>query len=237
MNSVFQTASERLAAAYGCPGENSPTTIMARLARSLAAVERDRPTWERRFLAALKSGFIPAGDIMAIGRGDAGRWRDASLLRPCGAIDGDKPALSRGVAERLASDERSGERFEGYTVLCCDHPDIDAFIQRRADGQWPRGRRVVGLSDAFMAAVEADHDWPLVHSVEPGEVLKFMGAFKDATGWWVYRTVRARNLLERLVLAGQAGVIAGLLFVDRLAVRCAGRVDAIVPYASCGPPA
>ena len=237
MNIEPQTISERLVVAeYGGPGERSSLDVMRRLARELASLESGQAAWEGRFMAALRSGFIPAGAVHANYTARAADWRDASLVKPCGALTGREPGLSRGFSERIDVAD-SGKLNSGpYTVLSCDHPDIDAFIQRRAGEERSQDRRVVGLTDAFMNAVEADEDWQLVHAAEPGETLKFMGAFKDAAERWVYRTVRARNLLERVILGGQAGVIAGLLFMDRFSAKRAEGLGAIVPYASCGPP-
>ena len=236
MNINQQTRSERLAVAeYGRPCEQSSLDVMRRWARESASRERCQAQWEERFMAALRSGFILAGAAQTT-TAPGEEWRDASLVRPCGAVTGREPGLSRGILGRLVADGSVKPNVRRYTVLSCDHPDIDTFVQRRPGEERSQDRRLAGLTDAFMAAVEADRDWQLVHAAEPGATLKLMGAFKETSGRWVYRTVRARNLLERIILAGQAGAIAGLLFMDRFSAKRAEGLDAIVPYASCGPP-
>ena len=237
MNIKPQTLSERVAVAeYGLPGERSSLDVMRRWARESASLEIDQATWEDRYMAALRSGVVLAGAAHAAFTAPGDEWRDASIVRPCGAVTGREPGLSRGILGRLADEGLMKPNVRRYTVLSCDHPDIDAFIQRRPGEERSQERRLAGLTDAFMAAVEADRDWQLVHAAEPGATLKLMGAFKETSGRWVYRTVRARNLLERIILAGQAGVIDGLLFMDRFSAKHAEGLDAIVPYASCGPP-
>ena len=70
--------SELLRSRYLQPGERGVDDIAQRVARALASVEAQpvRSLWERRFLAALRSGFIPAGRIMA----NAGTSNDAGLI-------------------------------------------------------------------------------------------------------------------------------------------------------------
>lgn len=85
-------------------------------------------------------------------------------------------------------------------TLRCDHPDIEAFIDAKADPRELRRFNVsVQVTDALLQAVQGDADWPL----------HFAGR--------VYRVVRARALWERILRATWSYAEPGVLFVDHVA--------------------
>ena len=52
-------------------------------------------------------------------------------------------------------------------TLRCDHPDIEEFITAKQDKTQLRHFNIsVLVSDAFMAAVQRDEDWPLLFPVD-----------------------------------------------------------------------
>ena len=84
-------------------------------------------------------------------------------------------------------------------TLRCDHPDIEAFIDAKADAARLRNFNLsVLVTDAFMDAVAKDASWPLV----------FEGK--------VYREVAARGLWERLMRATYDYAEPGVIFIDRV---------------------
>lgn len=69
-------------------------------------------------------------------------------------------------------------------TMRCDHPDIESFIAAKQDAAKLRMFNLsVLVTDAFMAALKADADWPLVF------------------GGRTYRTIRARDLWDRIMRA------------------------------------
>ena len=119
--------------------------------------------------------------------------------------------------------EQGGSR-RGALMLILNvwHPDVLEFISSKKEmGRITNANISVGITDDFMAAVEADGDWEL--------------AFPDtndpnyATGWtgnmttWrerggaviVHKTVRAREIWDTIIESAWASAEPGLWFVDR----------------------
>lgn len=110
-------------------------------------------------------------------------------------------------------------------VLRCDHPDIEKFIAVKSD---PRELRHFNLSvlitDDFMQAVDNDSDWPLVFPVDHlGEtkpayntIEKRWSGMSTPAPCAIMRTVRARELWERIMQATYEYAEPGVLFIDRI---------------------
>jgi ribonucleoside-diphosphate reductase alpha chain len=85
-------------------------------------------------------------------------------------------------------------------TLRCDHPDIETFVDAKRDPAVLRHFNVsVLVSDAFMAAVADDGDWPLVFP-----------------GLAATRTLKARALWQRILRAAYDTAEPGVLFVDTI---------------------
>jgi ribonucleoside-diphosphate reductase alpha chain len=83
--------------------------------------------------------------------------------------------------------------------LRIDHPDIEAFIDAKRDPARFRNFNLsVLVTDAFMSALGSDSEWPLV--------------FDGKT----VRTVRARELWDKLMRATYDVAEPGVIFVDRV---------------------
>ncbi|MBI5303101.1 MAG: ribonucleoside reductase class II [Chloroflexi bacterium] len=130
-----------------------------------------------------------------------------SRLRP----RGDRVATSAGVATGPVGflrvyDTAFGEVAQGGTrrganmaVLRVDHPDIFDFIKCKTDeGAVCNFNISVGITDAFMQAVESDSDFDLVNP-------------RDGKVW---RTVRARELFDEIVKHAHHNGEPGMLFLD-----------------------
>ena len=151
--------------------------------------------------------FQTLRDAALIQQTGGGNGFSFSRLRP----KGDSVASSAGVATGPVGflqvyDIAFGEVAQGGTrrganmaVLQVDHPDIEQFVScKEKEGQISNFNISVGITDAFMQAVEADADFPLVNP-------------RDGQVW---RTVRARDLFDKIVTYAHHNGEPGALFLD-----------------------
>ncbi len=124
-------------------------------------------------------------------------------------------------------DQAFGEIAQGGTrrganmgVLRVDHPDVEEFITCKTDENAITNFNIsVGITDAFMEAVMADADWDLKFpDVESPEYKKFHGtleqAIENGIPLKVYKTVRARDLFDKIVEQAHHNGEPGVLFLD-----------------------
>lgn len=227
----------------GAPIEAGVEETWRRIARATAAVEDDPAAWEPAFYAALEDfRFLPAGRIVAgAGTGRSvtlfncfvmgtvpdsmsgifehlreaaltmqqggGIGYDFSTIRPKGApvhgvaADASGPLSFMDVWDAMCRTIMSAGARRGAMMgtLRCDHPDIEAFIDAKSDPARLRNFNVsVLVTDAFMEAVKADAHWDL------------------AFGGEVYRTVKARDLWNRIMRATYDYAEPGVIFIDRI---------------------
>jgi ribonucleoside-diphosphate reductase alpha chain len=130
-----------------------------------------------------------------------------STIRPSGSAvkgvgaDASGPLSFMDCWDSMCRTVHSAGQRRGAMMGCLriDHPDIEAFIDAKRDPVRFRNFNLsVLVTDAFMAALGSDDDWPL--------------AFDGAT----VRTVRARELWERLMRATYDVAEPGVIFVDRV---------------------
>ncbi len=132
---------------------------------------------------------------------------DFSTLRPNGALvrgigaEASGPVSFMDIWDAMCRTVMSAGRRRGAMmgVLRCDHPDIEAFIEAKADPARLRNFNLsVLVTNAFMQAVKADEDWPLVFGGE------------------VFRTVSARGLWQKITRSNYEYAEPGILFIDRI---------------------
>ncbi|AAZ96011.1 ribonucleoside-diphosphate reductase alpha chain [Thiobacillus denitrificans ATCC 25259] len=156
---------------------------------------------------------------------------DFSTLRPAGTIAQATGTIASGpvsfmhiwdamCATVLSTGARRGAMM---ATLRCDHPDIEAFVDAKRDPAVLRHFNLsVQVSDAFIAAVDADADWPLVFPLRDGEpadgavVRRHWTGSTTAVPCRVLRTVRARALWQRILRAAYDTAEPGVLFVDTI---------------------
>ena len=233
----------RLKAADGRALDATVEDTWRRIARALAEVEEEPGVWEERFYGALEDfRFLPAGRIVAgAGTGrtvtlfncfvmgtipdtmagifealkeaaltmqqGGGIGYDFSTIRPKGApvagvaADASGPLSFMDVWDSMCRTIMSAGSRRGamMATMRCDHPDIEAFISAKAD---PARLRMFNMSvlatDPFMEAVKADAPWDLVF------------------GGTVFRTVRARDLWDRIMQSTYDHAEPGVIFIDRI---------------------
>ncbi|MEJ2125461.1 MAG: ribonucleotide reductase N-terminal alpha domain-containing protein, partial [Alphaproteobacteria bacterium] len=155
-------------------------------------------------LTAIFNGVKEAALTMQQG---GGIGHDFSTLRPVGApvksigADASGPVSFMNVWDAMCRTIMSAGSRRGamMATLACDHPDIEAFIDAKAD---PARLRMFNLSvlvsDAFMEAVAADAPWPLIF------------------GGTVYKTLPARALWNKIMRAAYDYAEPGVIFIDRV---------------------
>jgi ribonucleoside-diphosphate reductase alpha chain len=135
---------------------------------------------------------------------------DFSTLRPKGApvkgvgADASGPLSFMDVWDAMCRTIMSAGARRGamMATLRCDHPDIEAFIAaKREPGRLTNFNLSVLVTDAFMAAIETDSDWPLTF------------------GGQVYRVLKARALWDSIMRATYDYAEPGVLFIDRINAR------------------
>jgi ribonucleoside-diphosphate reductase alpha chain len=108
-------------------------------------------------------------------------------------------------------------------TLRCDHPDIEAFIDiKRQRGELRNFNLSVLVTDAFLEAVRAGADWPLVFPLAGGAPAGTQVIDRPWSGsvapvpCAVARRVPARALWDRLMHATYDYAEPGVLFIDRI---------------------
>ncbi len=155
----------------------------------------DFSTLRPRGTPAKRAGNIASGAVSFMGIWDA----------MCGTI--------------LSTGARRGAMM---ATLRCDHPDIEEFVTaKQRSGQLRRFNLSVQITDAFIAAVRGDNEWPLVFPAAA-----FAGSGETLARDWpgedrpvpcrVIRRIGARQLWERILRATYDYAEPGVLFIDRI---------------------
>lgn len=172
--------------------------------------------------------FQTLRDAALIQQTGGGNGFSFSRLRPKGALVKSSAGQATGPVGFLrVYDKAFGEVAQGgsrrganMAVLRVDHPDIEEFITCKTDENSITNFNIsVGITDAFMRAVRDDADWDLRFlDISDSKYKDFQGTIDQAEAaglpMRVYRTVRARDLFDKIVRQAHHNGEPGLLFLD-----------------------
>ncbi|HTX80241.1 MAG TPA: adenosylcobalamin-dependent ribonucleoside-diphosphate reductase, partial [Longilinea sp.] len=172
--------------------------------------------------------FQTLRDAALIQQTGGGNGFSFSRLRPKGSLVKSSAGQATGPVGFLrVYDNAFGEVAQGGTrrganmaVLRVDHPDIEEFITCKTDeNQITNFNISVGITDAFMRAVESDGGWDLKFpDVSDPQYKEFDGTIEQAKvanmPLKVYKRVRARDLFEKIVRQAHHNGEPGVLFLD-----------------------
>ncbi len=146
-------------------------------------------------------------------------------IRPMSAMVKGTGSHASGPLSYMKVFDRSCETIESagarrgaqMSVMISNHPDILTFVHAKDEGELRNFNISVGITDAFMEAVENDAMWPLVHEAEPTDELKAKGAYYNETDEvWVYDEIPANALYRDIMQCTYDHGEPGVIFLDRI---------------------
>ena len=252
----------RFKQADGTPIDGTVEDSWRRIARALAAVEKDPAAWEDRFYGALEDfKYLPAGRITA----GAGTGRSVTLFNcfVMGTIPDNMGGIFDGLKEAALTMQQGGGIGYDFSTIRPRGAEVKGVA---ADASGPLSfmdvwdamcRTIMSAGSrrgAMMATMRCDHPdiEDFIAAKQDAARLRmfnlsvlvtdpFMDAVK-ADGPWeltfgakVYKTVQARDLWNRIMRATYDYAEPGVIFIDRInAANNLNYVETIAATNPCG---
>ncbi len=145
-------------------------------------------------------------DTAMIFKSGGGVGYNFSSIRPKGSLVMSTKGAASGVVELIKLYDASSNmvmqggvrRGASMGILNVDHPEIMEFIRCKRDGGITNFNLSVGITNAFMEAVEADYKW----------ALQFNGK--------THRTLKAREIWDAIAESAHACGYPGLILLDKI---------------------
>ncbi|MDW4549526.1 adenosylcobalamin-dependent ribonucleoside-diphosphate reductase [Defluviimonas sp. D31] len=252
----------RFKEADGTPIDGTVEDSWRRIARALAAVEKDPARWEDRFYAALEDfKYLPAGRITA----GAGTGRTVTLFNcfVMGTIPDDMGGIFDALKEAALTMQQGGGIGYDFSTIRPRGAEVKGVA---ADASGPLSfmdvwdamcRTIMSAGSrrgAMMAVMRCDHPdiEAFIAAKQDAARLRmfnlsvlvtdpFMAAVKDGKPWnltfdgKVYKTVEARDLWNRIMRATYDYAEPGVIFIDRInAANNLGYAETIAATNPCG---
>ena len=172
--------------------------------------------------------FQTLRDAALIQQTGGGNGFSFSRLRPTGSLVQTSAGQATGPVGFLrVYDHAFGEIAQGGTrrganmaVLRVDHPDVEDFITCKINENHITNFNIsVGITDSFMRAVKNDEEWEL-RFPDMKEMKKkgFKGTIEQAEAEGItihsYKTVKARDIFDKIVKQAHHNGEPGVLFLD-----------------------
>ena len=168
----------------------------------------------------ISTALEEAGETLRRG---GGVGYDFSELRPHGAFVGGTQSTSSGPVSFMRVFDKQCETIEsaGFRrgaqmgMLRVDHPDVMRFVHAKDKrGELNNFNISAAVTSEFMRAVENDTDFQLVHEAAPYN--KEGKLQRESDGKWVYETIRARDLWDKIMFSTYDHAEPGIIFIDNV---------------------